>query len=477
MSSINSDQSSKGVELLSIPGAIATQEYHGDTVVLASGKLQALLVSIELGDDAQQSPTAASSKEKASDYSTDLWLVLSIGDDFSLPVPATQQILPQGDTYKRSYTFPSVELEGASVKISLPATTNVNTITRFQQILAQYAAYHDEDRSDAGAMELMDEDGQVLGVVQGFTVHESDAVSDSGNEKAPVLIDLPPEAASESERQDLEVDVLSADEKRDWMIKGADTISRSIVKTADFVGGKIQGAASSYMARTPAAGSPGTTTPNNEKAEPGRDPVKIGPKTHAGARTLNEWSGHAVQVSAQTTGAILKMAGNIGDKIGRKTGIQRKANPDGTSGPAPKGIRGFVNRSLIAANTVLDGIDAGAQTLLYTSGQAASDVVGHKYGDDARTVAEAFGRTGKNVFIVYKDVRGIRRSALLKAARGRVMKAKLQDGREVTIKVDEKGNAVASSVSQSGASNTSASSEKSSYISASEKQDPNPPAY
>ncbi len=149
----------------------------------------------------------------------------------------------------------------------------------------------------------------------------------------------------------------------------------------------------------------------------------------------------------------------------RKTGIQRKANPDGTSGPAPKGIRGFVNRSLIAANTVLDGIDAGAQTLLYTSGQAASDVVGHKYGDDARTVAEAFGRTGKNVFIVYKDVRGIRRSALLKAARGRVMKAKLQDGREVTIKVDEKGNAVASSVSQSCASNTSTSSEKSSYVS------------
>ncbi len=85
-------------------------------------------------------------------------------------------------------------------------------------------------------MELMDEDGQVLGVVQGFTVHESDAVSDSGNEKAPVLIDLPPEAASESERQDLEVDVLSADEKRDWMIKGADTISRSIVKNRRLCG-------------------------------------------------------------------------------------------------------------------------------------------------------------------------------------------------------------------------------------------------
>lgn len=479
MSSVNSDQSSKGVELLSIPGAIATQEYHGDTVILATGKLQALLVTIEMRDSAHQS-TAAASKGKETDYSTDLWLVLSIGDDFSLPVAATQRIIPEGDTYKRSYLFPSVELEGASIKVSLPATTNVNTITRFQQILAQYAAFEDDDRSDAGTMELMDEDGQVLGVVQGFTVRESDAVSDSGNEKAPVLIDLPPESVNESEKQDLQVDVLSPEERRDWMIKGADTISRTIIKTADFVGGKIQGAANSYMSKHPAAGSPGTTTPNNEKSEAGRDPVKFGPKTHAGARQLNEWSGQAVQVSAKTTGAILQVAGNIGDKIGKKTGIQRKANPDGTYGPAPKGIRGFVNRGLIAANTVLDGIDAGAQTLLYTSGQAASDVVGHRYGNDAREVADAFGRTGRNVFIVYKDVRGIRRSALLKAARGRVMKAKLQDGREVTIKVDEKGQAVASSVSgsksgTSAAQTSSAASEKSSYVSASEKQDP--PAY
>ncbi|SJX60699.1 uncharacterized protein SRS1_11927 [Sporisorium reilianum f. sp. reilianum] len=437
------NQSSKGVELLAIPGAIATQEYDGDTVVLASGKLQALLVSIELQD------SAAANKEKQPDYSTDLWLVLSIGDDFSLPVAATQTIMPQGDTSKRAYVFPSLELEGASIKIALPATTNVNDVTRFHQILAQYAAYQDQDRSDAGTMELMDEDGKVLGVVQGFTVHESVAMSDSGNEKAPVLIDLPPEPTSESEKQDLQVDVLSAEEKRDWMLRGADTISRTIVKASEFVGGKITGAADSYMAKHPAAGSSGTSTPNNEKTEAGRDPVKIGPKTHASVRTLHGWSGSAVQVSSKTTGAILRVAGNIGDKIGKTTGIQRKVNPDGTAGPAPTGIRGFVNRGLIATNTVLDGIDAGAQTLLYTSGQAASNVVGHKYGDDARELAEGIGGAGKNVFVVYKDIRGVRRRALLRTARSRIMKATLDNGREVTIKVDEKGQAVASSVSAS----------------------------
>ncbi|SPO21252.1 uncharacterized protein UTRI_00729 [Ustilago trichophora] len=489
MSAPITDQSSKGVEILNIPGAVATQEYHGETVGLGAGKLQVLLVSIELHEAASRAEVDTS---KQPDYSTDLWLVLSIGSDFSLPVAATQTIIPQRGA-SSSYVFPSLELEGASIKIALPATTSKSHITRFQQILSQYAAYQDDDRSDAGAMELMDEDGNVLGVVQGFTVREADAMSDSGNEKAPVVIDLPPEPSSESEKQDLQVDVLSAEEKRDWMIKGADMISRTIIKTSEYVGGKIQGAAGSYMAKHPAAGSSGYTTPIGEKADgsktqAGPDPIKVGPKTQAGVRTLHEWSGTAVQVSSKTTGAILQVAGNIGDKIGKKTGIQRKVNPDGTQGPPPTGIRGFINRSLIAANTVLDGIDAGAQTLLYTSGEAASNVVGHRYGEDARQVADGFGRTGKNVFIVYKDLRGIRRSALLKAARSRVIKAKLDDGREVTIQVDEKGNAVASSVSDPKTSSTkptpastsrsSPLSEKSSYVSASSSinQSSNPPS-
>lgn len=469
MASINSNQSSKGVELLKLSGAVATQEYHGETVGLGSGDLQALLISIELQEAGKQ---ASRSTEKQPDYSTDLWLVLSVGD-FSLPVAATQTIVPQRSQSQNSYLFPSLELEGASIKVMLPCTASKSEIARFEQILSQYAAYQDDDRTDAGKIELMDENGKVLGIVQGnFSVHEADSMSEPGNEKTPVLIEFPPEPSIETERQDLDVDVLSADEKRDWMIRGADMISHTIIKTSEFVGGKIQGAADSYISKTPAAGSSGYSTPTSEKGEAGRDFVKIGPKTQQGIQNLHQWSGQAVQVSAKTTGAILRVAGNVGDKIGKKTGIQRKVNPDGTYGPPPTGIKGFINRSLIAANTVLDGVDAGVQTLLYTSGEAASNVVGHKYGDDARQAADGIGRTGKNVFIIYKDVRGVRRSALLKAARSRIMKAKLDDGREVTIKVDEKGNAVASEVSPAAASTSamtlnvraSPGSEKSSYV-------------
>ncbi len=335
----SSDESSKGVEILNIPGAVATQEYHGDTVGLGNGKLQVLLVSIELHEAANQASSGHDTKQQ--DYSTDLWLVLSIGDEFSLPVAATQTITPQRNATQISYTFPSVELEGAAIKITLPATTSKEDIARFQQILSQYAAYQDDDLSDAGKMELMDEDGQVIGIVQGFTVHEADAMSDSGNEKSPVLIDLPPEPTSDNEKQDLQVDVLSADEKQDWMIRGAEKISRTIINTSSFIGGKIQGAADSYMAKNPAAGSSGTATPTNEKADQaGRDPVKVGPKTQAGVRTLHQWSGQAVQVSSKTTGAILRVAGNVGDTIGKKTGIQRKVNPMAPKVPPPRASAG-----------------------------------------------------------------------------------------------------------------------------------------
>lgn len=170
-----------------------------------------------------------------------------------------------------------------------------------------------------------------------------------------------------------------------------------------------------------------------------REPVRINPTTTKSLSTVQNLSGQAVQISAKTTGAILSVAANLGDKIGQKTGIQRKQNPDGTLGPAPTGIRGFINRSLIAANTVMDGIDAGAQNLLYSTGDAASKVVGHKYGEEARTASESVVRTGRNVFLVYKDLRGVRRSAILKVVGGRVVRAKMEDGTDVLINVDEKG--------------------------------------
>lgn len=443
--SLPTNPTSKGLEILSLRDVRATQQYSGENVQLALGTLQVLLVSIELEHSAVQARSFSGSSRADQDYSSDLWLVLAIGEEFGLPVPATQIIKPERHRGTNAYVFPSAELEGASIRIALPETTDADDVRKFQQILAQYAAYQDDDRTDAGKIELVDEHGKVIGVLEGdFNMHETDSLSDAGNQKTPVLVDLRPEAMGSSEKQNVQVDVLKAEEKPDWMLKGADSISRMIIKSTDYLGSRIQGAANSYVSKSSPAGS-GANTPVGEKSQagkPGREAVQIDPKTQARVQTLHQWSGQAVQVSSKTTGAILQVAGNIGNKIGQKTGIQRQANPDGTPAAPPTGIRGFINRSLIAANTVLDGIDTGAQTLLESSGGATSKVVGHRYGDEARQLADGFGRTGKNVFVVYKDIRGVRRNALLRAANAN-FKAKLDNGQTVDVHIDEKGNAVA----------------------------------
>lgn len=93
---------------------------------------------------------------------------------------------------------------------------------------------------------------------------------------------------------------------------------------------------------------------------------------------------------------ILNAASGVGGSIGRAAGIQPKKNPDGSEGPPPKGFRGVINRSLIAASVVLDGIDQGAQNLIESGGEASSKVIGHKYGNEARITAGHGAGTGES---------------------------------------------------------------------------------
>jgi hypothetical protein len=54
----------------------------------------------------------------------------------------------------------------------------------------------------------------------------------------------------------------------------------------------------------------------------------------------------------------------MGATIGQRTGIQAKPRADGTPGPPPKGLRGVINRGLIAANIVLEGAEQSAERLV-----------------------------------------------------------------------------------------------------------------
>lgn len=151
-------------------------------------------------------------------------------------------------------------------------------------------------------------------------------------------------------------------------------------------------AAESYVAKTtPPPSRPGemvdekfsTKDSDNlsQLTTSGRPAMTFSPKVHATSQQLRAFSGTATKVSTRTRDAVLGVAGGLGDKIGRTTGIQSKPRVDGTA-EKPKGIRGVLNRSLVAANVVLDGITQSAGTLIADGGEASGRVIEHRYGSE-----------------------------------------------------------------------------------------------
>ena len=149
--------------------------------------------------------------------------------------------------------------------------------------------------------------------------------------------------------------------------------------------------------------------------------MTFNPQIHKGAERLNRFGGGAARVSNQTRDAILSVASGVGDQIGKKTGIQAKPRADGQPGEPPKGFRGALNRSLIAANVVLDGLLEGTDNLVRDGGQASSRVIEHRYGSEAKVISGNTASIGRSAYVIYKDINGVRRKALLKIATGTIV--------------------------------------------------------
>jgi spartin len=92
---------------------------------------------------------------------------------------------------------------------------------------------------------------------------------------------------------------------------------------------------------------------------------------------------------------------------------------------------------LIAFSTVADGISHSGKQLLTSSGAAASAAVGHKYGAEAGQITTNLAGGVKNVGLVYIDVTGVSRKAIIKSvAKGMVVgKVKDKKGNEQTVLV------------------------------------------
>ncbi|KAE8267474.1 hypothetical protein A4X09_0g4870 [Tilletia walkeri] len=343
-------------------------------------------------------------------------------------------------------------------------------------------------RGGQGEVELFDEHGKLIGHLEGTleehpSLHRDALASSRSNldAKNPVLIDL-----SGSHANAPRISPLSNDEvafaqaaqirdggdgtvQTDWLIHSAQFLGKTLVKGSMFLGSKMTAAADSYIERTPSKRS-GTSSPangplyDNEKGSGftsspteshfPRTPLGgssggsgVGSSRYATTSTgansrshvVNKYTSHAVSISQTTTSAILNVASNVGDRVGRATGIQRKPQADGTVGPPPKGVRGIINRGIIAASSLLDSIEQAGETLISDSGSAASRVIGHKYGADAERRAGNVALAGRNVYCVYKDIMGVRRRCLVRVAVGSSLKARTPEGELVEVRMGGNG--------------------------------------
>lgn len=467
----NNESGVQGFILQEISGAKVIQKFKGEAdIELANGTLKAIFASVPIEDPfAENNESANSVLGKTKETSTDLWLALEIGSDFSMPIKSSQTVIPESGKFA-TYSFPSSEIPDATIQLSF-TTTDQQSIRDFEEILSDYCAFHainnanGSSKNEKAGLELLDEEGKLLGTIDGpWQLQEDSTLYKPGHEKDPVILELPDEANT-SQQQSVQVSAAPRDEngqlspayQNDWLLRGANYVSRSLEKGSEWAGTKMLKVADTYVSRsTPPGSQPGSrrdssslsrdeiissekpissgasiNTVDSNLTTSGRTAVTFSPQTHNTARQIRNVSGKVTSVSNRTTAAILSAASNVGDQIGKRTGIQQKMQPDGTV-QNPKGFRGALNRSLIAFNVVLDGVTNSAERLLKDGGEASGKMIEHRYGSEAKVISGNVASVGRSAFVVYKDINGVRRKALLKVATGTI-KARAPDGGEVIL--------------------------------------------
>ena len=126
-------------------------------------------------------------------------------------------------------------------------------------------------------------------------------------------------------------------------------------------------------------------------------------------------------------------------------------SPAGTGSSAPK-KRNLINRIITSAEVVLTSVEATAGDLISSGTTAAANAAqyvfpppppsyfkailtwhSHKYGADAGHATALLGGSVRNVAVMYVDVRGVGRKAIVKRTAKGVWKARMRNGEEVQL--------------------------------------------
>jgi spartin len=191
---------------------------------------------------------------------------------------------------------------------------------------------------------------------------------------------------------------------------------------------------SSYLANALNTGA-GTFQKNTK---PNPKPMTFTPSTHARIRKINQLSQGAVDLSAKTVGQVSRYAQNLGAGLSGR-GDRKKAamGKDGKTLSTYK--PGILNKSMIAFSTIADGVDQAGRQLLQSGSTAATTVVGHRYGTEARSVASEISGGVRNVGLVYIDAAGVSRKAVIKSVAKGMVVGRMPNGQQLIVGAGDGG--------------------------------------
>ncbi|CAD6586611.1 MAG: hypothetical protein ASARMPREDX12_002473 [Alectoria sarmentosa] len=389
--------------------------------------------SSPFADLSSANPSSAAPEE-------DFYLHLHLPPELDLSLPATTQIYHQPP---RSYLIPRWDLgpgSGAFTRIEFPKIgTGPDRVTQedvdtFETILAQCTAFLERASfpsagekkynpaefppgegyvgsglggSGKGHIVLVDEeDGSVVGELgEGFQVVEGKDVHVGS--KRPVEIQLPQEGEGN------QINVTNASEEYLKMAKHPAYKDSTLVQNAA-VASRLIVTGSGWLANQMTTGADSFT----KKTKPNPKPMTFTPTTQARVRKLNSVTQGAVSLSAKTVGQVTRHAQNLGATLTRRSEQQKKNHNADREGYKP----GLLNKSMMAFSTIADGVDYASRSLLSSGSSAATQVVGHRYGENARNVAGSIAGGVRNVGLVYVDAAGVSRRAVIKSvAKGMVV--------------------------------------------------------
>ncbi|HYU75858.1 MAG TPA: senescence-associated domain-containing protein, partial [Ktedonobacteraceae bacterium] len=127
----------------------------------------------------------------------------------------------------------------------------------------------------------------------------------------------------------------------------------------------------------------------------------------------------------------------------RTKGFDKDGNPVADYKP------GVLNKAMMAFSTIMDGVDQSARNLLQSGSTAATQVVGHRYGPEARNVAAGLAGGVKNVGLVYIDAAGVSRKAVIKSVAKGMVVGKMPNGNNLVVGAGD-GGVVPNDVVQGG---------------------------